>query len=628
MRFLNTGTLCFEEVADSELDRDENKYAILSHRWGADKEEVSFEDMQNAMDVSHKKGFAKIQGFCSLASGAGCRYAWIDTCCINKGNSTELSEAINSMYRWYQDSKICIVYLEDVPTKHMMESEWFERGWTLQELIGPKSLSFFDGDWKLIGTKDQLLEELSYATGIPERVLSHSTAPSSCSVAQRMSWAANRVTKRVEDRAYSLAGLFGVSMGQNYGERGNAFIRLQRCIIEDSKDESIFAWAMDATNTRPWSGLLAPSPCSFADCRDVRSTPGSSGFSVSNGELTIRLQTFPHSMETYFALLNCTEKPPSNRRLAIFIRRSSTDGEFLRIRDLRGISKILKTIPQTRTLIERLLRVSIDPKEPPLSRFYGFWLRTLEPPDHEHRQTTILSKHQPLDAEYVFLEEYNYGTAGIAHIEPKSKSAHSGWSKIRWIKFGFDVEFNPVLLLANGDKSSLDYQLSRLKPDEKVFEQAVASESGSQRDQIMNNSWIDVKAGVPSRSHGWPSGICILEVDRKKGWTGQIKALNLSISVQLQPYRSPMVASTEHVEGAESGGSGIGPKEIWVVDVTDNAGASPEREHFWSDCGQTAFTCFSVPLVFIGFACCLMQAKADRQQRRAVRDHRTRLGTK
>jgi Heterokaryon incompatibility protein (HET) len=137
MRFLDThaGTLCFQEVADSELHLDENKYAIPSHRWGADNEEVSYDDIQHFMDISHKKGFAKLKGFCRLASAAGCRYAWIDTCCVNKVNSTELREAVNSMCRWYQESKICIVYLEDVPTKQIMESEWFERGWTLQELI-------------------------------------------------------------------------------------------------------------------------------------------------------------------------------------------------------------------------------------------------------------------------------------------------------------------------------------------------------------------------------------------------------------------------------------------------------------------------------------------------------------
>lgn len=144
MRFLNTRTFEFEQIPDSELHLEDNRYAILSHRWGASEDEVSFEDVRLSIDFSNKKGFKKLEGFCKEASSANCRYGWIDTCCINKGDSSELSEAINSMYRWYQGSKICIAYLEDVPQKLLMDSVWFDRGWTLQELIAPKALTFFD----------------------------------------------------------------------------------------------------------------------------------------------------------------------------------------------------------------------------------------------------------------------------------------------------------------------------------------------------------------------------------------------------------------------------------------------------------------------------------------------------
>ena len=101
MRFLNTRTFKFEHVPDSELECEDNQYAILSHRWGVDKDEVSFDDIRSSTDLSHKKGFKKLEGFCKEAFSANCRYGWIDTCCINKGDFTELSEAINSMYRWY-----------------------------------------------------------------------------------------------------------------------------------------------------------------------------------------------------------------------------------------------------------------------------------------------------------------------------------------------------------------------------------------------------------------------------------------------------------------------------------------------------------------------------------------------
>ena len=236
MRVINTETLRFEDIAE------ENKYAVLSHRWSAASEdEVSYVDIAESRDISHKAGFAKFQGFCSLAAKLGCRYGWDDTCCINKGDPSEVTEAINSMYRWYQYSHICIVYLEDIVEKNqMMGSSWFDRGWTLQELIGPGATSFYNRDWNLIGTKDELLSSLSGKTGVPEDVLSHRNKPSTCSVAQRMSWAATRETTRIEDRAYSLLGIFGVSMTPIYGEREKAFLRLQKAIIEESKDESIF----------------------------------------------------------------------------------------------------------------------------------------------------------------------------------------------------------------------------------------------------------------------------------------------------------------------------------------------------------------------------------------------------
>jgi len=197
MRFLNTTSLRFEQVPDSELDLDENQYAILSHRWFADEDEVSYEDLisSSSKDITSKRGYAKIEGFCKLASSANCRYGWVDTCCINKGNSSELSEAINSMYMCYSHSKICIAYLPDVPNRKFEDSEWFDR-WTLQELIAPKEMSFFDLHWNSLGTKEERLLELSHKTKIPEAILSHASTPSTCSIAQRFSWAATRIVSK------------------------------------------------------------------------------------------------------------------------------------------------------------------------------------------------------------------------------------------------------------------------------------------------------------------------------------------------------------------------------------------------------------------------------------------------
>ncbi|KAI4220244.1 MAG: hypothetical protein L6R36_007753 [Xanthoria steineri] len=466
MRFINAGTLEFVYVPDSELGCEENKYAVLSHRWGAARDEVSFQDIEESREYSHKKGFAKLKGFCDLAARSGCRYCWIDTCCINKGDAMEMNEAINSMYRWYEESYICIIYLEDVPTRPLFDSVWFDRGWTLQELIAPKEANFYDQNWQFIASKTGLSQDLSTKTGIPEMVLNHTIQPSACSIAQRMSWAADRETTRVEDRAYSLLGIFAISMPQIYGEREMAFLRLQRAIIQQSKDETIFAWPM---RDEPYTGLLARSPSNFAGCNDVISIRGSSGFSEANGELSIKLRTFPYGMETYCALLNCTRETLPDARISIFLGRLSTAGEYARVKKAKSGGQVMVPTSNISGLTERLIRVSLTPNEAPLNRIHGFRLRCIEPPGHTACQARVMSKYEAMDDRLICLADGDQGTAGVVYMEgPEhfySWNSSVEWSKIRWLKFGFDEEFNPTILLGNG---KIDYvmSLSYVAPDE------------------------------------------------------------------------------------------------------------------------------------------------------------------
>ncbi|KAI5997532.1 heterokaryon incompatibility protein-domain-containing protein, partial [Pisolithus albus] len=237
-------------------------YAILSHRW-EDDSEVTYEEMIGLMKMEERKraavkkrsGYQKIIKTCKQAMKNGHEWLWIDTCCIDKRSSAELSEAINSMYRWYRDAQVCYAYLNDVeestfPTEQNDETynksngwpEWFMRGWTLQELIAPKQIEFFNKNWASIGTKGHLAPVLEEITSIPCDVLRDGLAGKRLSVAQIMSWAADRETTRVEDRAYSLMGLFEVNMPMVYGEGKKAFQRLQLEIIRRSNDQSIFAW--------------------------------------------------------------------------------------------------------------------------------------------------------------------------------------------------------------------------------------------------------------------------------------------------------------------------------------------------------------------------------------------------
>ncbi|KAI5995882.1 heterokaryon incompatibility protein-domain-containing protein [Pisolithus albus] len=275
------------EVLQETDDKFDEGYAIVSHRWGPDGTEVSYEQMTGLMkmeeqereQVRQRDGYHKIIRSCEQAREDGYQWLWIDTCCIDKRSSTELSEAINSMYRWYQDAGVCYAYLNDVdepamPTKQNDSKfaqsngwpEWFSRGWTLQELIAPKQVKFFNKDWVYIGNKRDLGFILHGITRIPRVVLRDGLAAKRLSVAQIMSWAADRETKRVEDRAYSLMGLFGVNMPMLYGEGGKAFQRLQLEIIRVSDDHSLFAWDPLVPRT---GSVLAENPDDFRDCGHI-----------------------------------------------------------------------------------------------------------------------------------------------------------------------------------------------------------------------------------------------------------------------------------------------------------------------------------------------------------------------
>jgi len=228
-------------------------YAILSHTWGNDDEEVTFDDLMKGTGKA-KYGYQKIRFCVTRASNDKLQHFWIDTCCIDKSNNTELSEAIISMFRWYRNATICYVYLADVSTAGQdsraqlwepafRKSRWFSRGWTLQELIAPSSVEFFSTEGQLIGSKHLLEQQIHEITGIAIKAL-QGRALSEFSVDERLSWAEFRETKREEDRAYSLLGILNVVISPLYGEGvESAFRRLyeeidkRRISVQDSKCE-------------------------------------------------------------------------------------------------------------------------------------------------------------------------------------------------------------------------------------------------------------------------------------------------------------------------------------------------------------------------------------------------------
>lgn len=425
MRLINTHTLKLEDCLEVVP-----KYAILSHTWG--DEEVTLQDWSapemrdhllsllgtlesegpaytsltkwqslahiNSTEVEERVqhwrgpigtknhlnrfGYWKILQTCILARKDGLRYLWVDTNCIDKTSSAELSEAINSMYVWYRSSAVCYAYLSDVvitdstyenindlkddSLNSFRQSRWFRRGWTLQELLAPRRLSFFSRDWILVGTKQNMAPLLAEITRVDERYLLYTQDIRSASVAQRMAAAADRTTTRPEDIAYCLLGLFNVNMPLLYGEGGKAFVRLQEEIMKVSDDHSIFAWTwltelsgrntgktaaevaaihrkghslvykpnfpanrmngilynyMRQPVTRPT--LLAPDPACFFDASNIPilKPTGSAGiFTMTNAGLSILLPILHHpSKKLSFAVLHEEDNIKNDTRTAILI---------------------------------------------------------------------------------------------------------------------------------------------------------------------------------------------------------------------------------------------------------------------------------------------------------------------
>ncbi|CZR56363.1 uncharacterized protein PAC_06251 [Phialocephala subalpina] len=266
MRLINTSTLQLESFSSSKSTP---PYAILSHTWGKDEDEVSFEDMKpkfRSSQTEKKYGFEKIKATCQLARNEyNLKYAWIDTCCIDKSSSAELSESINSMFTWYREAVVCFAFLADWEPEDQTFTcfKWFTRGWTLQELVASKTIIFYDKTWQARGNKPTHCAEIARISSISEDVLTGQTQLAAVPVAVRLSWAAERTTTREEDIAYSLLGIFDINMPMLYGEGSKAFLRLQEEIIKNTADMSIFAWKALPETCQDCMGILAPSPREF-----------------------------------------------------------------------------------------------------------------------------------------------------------------------------------------------------------------------------------------------------------------------------------------------------------------------------------------------------------------------------
>ncbi|WYZ36844.1 hypothetical protein EsH8_II_000350 [Colletotrichum jinshuiense] len=327
MRLINVESLELQEFFGDDIP----KYAILSHTWGP--EEVSYQDWRDIGRASEKAGYGKIRGACRQAGRLGHKWLWVDTNCIDKTSSAELSEAINSMFAWYAKAETCLAYLEDVPTAggekglvlaaQFDASQWFTRGWTLQELLAPEEVIFYARDWAKIGSRGgTLAKRIAAVTGIDEQHLTDKYGKSrvdaaSATAAKKMSWVSRRATTREEDIAYCMLGLFEINMPLLYGEGMKAFTRLQEEIIKVSTDHTLFCWEWNDSVQGDWKGFLAPNPQVFQHCNDKDFRPlarETSIYQMTNAGLSIRLPVmYTHSLHGYVALLDVVEASTSGK---------------------------------------------------------------------------------------------------------------------------------------------------------------------------------------------------------------------------------------------------------------------------------------------------------------------------
>jgi len=327
MRLINAQTLTLGLFPDPVHE----PYAILSHTWT--DEEVSFQDMQDLQFARTKTGFMKIEATCRMAIDNGLQYVWVDTCCIDKTSSAELSEAINSMFAWYENAVVCFAFLSDLTsTGQVIKSDdlrrcrWFTRGWTLQELIAPTNLLFLDEKWNFRGRKEDLAKDIENIIGVDEDVLRDSTLLQTTPLAKRMSWMSGRQTTRIEDQAYCLMGIFDVNMPMIYGEGSKAFIRLQEEILKKTTDLSLFAWKARAKTA--YRGILAESPAEFLESGRISVNDNQFRFrdeiSMTNKGVKINMALSYSASETYVMDLHCyrQEANGDHTSIGIYLKRN------------------------------------------------------------------------------------------------------------------------------------------------------------------------------------------------------------------------------------------------------------------------------------------------------------------
>lgn len=246
-------------------------YVMLSHRWEGD--EPGFRDIpQEGVYKLSTSRFDKVRNLCYKARKHKFHWAWIDTCCIDQDSSAEVQKSISSMFSWYRGSALTVIYLSDVAESSdqaLLLSQWFRRGWTLQELLAAKVIRLYKKDWSPFSQSAafnhknvaEILVALESATGIQKSYLKF-YCPSVEHPRMKLRWALHRVTKEKEDEAYCLMGIFGFTMPVTYGEGHHAFSRLLMEIMKRTGDATLLDWIGEPSTL---NSCLPSSPRCFSD---------------------------------------------------------------------------------------------------------------------------------------------------------------------------------------------------------------------------------------------------------------------------------------------------------------------------------------------------------------------------
>ncbi|KAI5995507.1 hypothetical protein EDD15DRAFT_601439 [Pisolithus albus] len=310
-----------------EVIRTYFRYAMLSHKW--DVSEPLFHELPNGVfGPGLPPRFFKLRNFCEVVKCLGLGWAWCDTCCINKESSAELEEAITSMFRWYRESALTIVYFSDISgfsREDLIRSKWFRRGWTLQELLAPRVMRFYDQTWtpcvrgpeynhKLV---PEWLDALQRATGISPMALQEFT-PGTDNPREKLRWASPRVTTRTEDLAYCLFGIFDVTLQPQYGEGEKAFGRLLVELIRVTQDTGLLDWIGKRSER---CTILPANPLGFREA----ALPG---MAMSGGSSPASTQIYPAGTDADEGSLIHRLSPGSKAKLTIPPLLSTGDGVF------------------------------------------------------------------------------------------------------------------------------------------------------------------------------------------------------------------------------------------------------------------------------------------------------------